>query len=198
MADLMDGILSQLGSKAFGALSSSLNTDEDKVKTATSMAVPLLVKALANNATKSEKEAEALSNALDKDHEGSIFDNVTDLLGSSKTTSMGQGILKHVLGNKLGPAAQMIANASGMDTGSVTNLIAQIAPFVMGFIGKQKKENGMDVSSLVSMLTGAGKEIEKKAPKEMNAFASLLDKDGDGDIKDDLLDMGGSVLKNLF
>lgn len=197
MSNLMEGLFSQLGKTAINSLSSSLGADDSQVQTATGMAVPLLMKALSNNAQDSAG-AEALSNALDKDHQGSLLDNLGDVLGKEQLASAGSGILKHVLGDKIAPAAAMIAKTSGLSQGNAVSLITQLAPVVMGFLGKQKQEQNLNASSLASLLSNVSKEASDKAPQEMGIVGKLLDRDGDGDITDDLMNMGGSLLKNFL
>jgi hypothetical protein len=191
--NMSDDILDQLGSQV------GLN-DRKKTEEAATGAFSVLLDAMQRNA-QDKKSAEALNNALEKDHDGSIFD---DLMGyvSGKTnqperTVNGAGILKHVLGGKQSGVIDMLGKMTGMDKSSAGNLLIKVAPLVMGALGKQKKTQGLDTGGLFDMLT---KTVE---PQRQNSpfgglLNAVLDQDGDGDVKDDLLNMGMKALGGLF
>ncbi|HRF38840.1 MAG TPA: DUF937 domain-containing protein, partial [Saprospiraceae bacterium] len=70
-----------------------------------------LVSALARNAS-TEQGAAALSNALDRDHDGSILSNLAGLLGGQAPAQdnralNGAGILNHILGDRQSGAVDM-------------------------------------------------------------------------------------------
>lgn len=197
MSQLIEGIVSELGKGALDSLGGSLGIEKSQAQSAASLAVPVLMKALAKN-TSDSSGAEALSNALDKGHDGSILSNLAGALGSQETTSMGSAILGHVLGNKTSAVTSMISSATGLDSGKALTLVSQLAPVVMGALGKKKKEDGLDASSLASLLTNESSEADSKAPNEMGMIGKLLDSDGDGNVTDDLMNMGGSLLKSFL
>lgn len=197
MSQLINDIVSGLGKDAVASLGKSIGADQDKTQSAVALAVPLLVQALAKN-TSNKDGAASLSNALDKGHDGSILANLSSVLGSQQTSSMGQAILGHVLGSKMSPVTNMISKVTGLEASAAGTLISQLAPVVMGVLGKKKKEENLDGSSVASLLSGASKEAEQKAPGEMGMISKLLDSDGDGDITDDLMNLGGSLLKGFL
>ena len=192
---LSEGMIDQLSSQLGGA-------DKQQTAQAASGIMSTLVSALAKNASSNEG-ANSLANALDNDHDGSVLDNVMDLLGGggqaqpSRATN-GAGILKHVLGNKQGGAIDMISKMSGLDSGNTGNLMTMLAPMVMGMLGKQKKEQGLDVGGLASLLTGTVTQQKQNSNPLMNMATSFLDQDGDGSIVDDVAGMGMKILGNLF
>lgn len=191
-----DGILDQLTNQLGGA-------DKQQTAAAASGIMETLVGALAKNASTPEG-ASGLANALDNDHDGSIFDNIGDLLGGnqanlSRRTTNGTGILNHVLGNKQSGAIDMISKMSGLDSGKTGSLMAMLAPIVMGSLGKAKKSSGMDVGSLVSMLSGVATQRRQQTENPaMGMIASFLDQDGDGSAIDDVAGMGMKILGGLF
>ena len=75
----------------------------------------MIVGALARNA-QDPQQAGALSNALAKDHDGSILDDVTSHLGQAQQAD-GDGILNHVLGGKRGSVATGLGHVAGLDSG---------------------------------------------------------------------------------
>ncbi len=64
MSDLLEGILSQLGSGGLSQIASGLGVDEESASAAVGMALPAILGGLANNAQRADG-AQSLANALD-------------------------------------------------------------------------------------------------------------------------------------
>jgi len=161
----MDGILglvmSQLGGGGLESIGSMLGLGGKKeTETAVGTAVGVLAGAMANNAS-DEGGAKALDSALEKDHDGSIFDNITGFLGGA-LSGPGAGILGHVLGNQQPQVETAIAEKSGLSLDKVAPLLITVAPLVMGALGKMKKDKQMDASAVASTLVTERKQIEEQ------------------------------------
>ena len=91
----------------------------------------------------------------------------------------------------------MLGNETGADKGTIDATLKGIAPLLMGALGKTKATEGFDVAGLTQGLLSGQKEMQDQGLLN-GALVSFLDKDGDGDIKDDLLNMGVNALKNKF
>ena len=191
--NLTDEVVDQLGSEI------GLN-DRKKTTEAASGAFSILLDAMQRNASKKDG-VNSLTNALEQDHDGSIFEDLMGYMsGKSKQPERsvnGAGILKHVLGDKQSGVIDILGNMTGLDKSSSGNLLIKMAPLVMGALGKQKKTQQLDSGGLLDMLT---KTVE---PQRTNSplggmLNSVLDQDGDGDVKDDLLKMGLKALGGFF
>ena len=193
--DLMGMLMQQLGGDAIGQISKQLGADQGATQKAITAALPMLVGAMSRNASKGQG-ASALANALDRDHDGGILDNLMGYLGGA-TATQDDGILKHVFGQKRGMVESILGQASGLNAGASGNLLNILAPIVMGALGKTKRSNNLDSGGLASMLDGATKQAQQQNPA-LGGFAKMLDSDGDGDIKDDLLGIGMKMLGGLF
>ena len=204
MSNLMDLIQSQLSDGMIDQLTKQIGgADKQQTATAANGIMNTLIGALAKNAS-SNDGASAIANALDNDHDGGILDNIMDLIGGNQQaapqqarTMNGAGILKHILGGNQGNAIQMISQMSGLDNGKAGNLMATLAPVVMGLLGKQKREQGLDASGLAGLLsnmTGQQREQKQQNPA-LGMITSFLDADGDGNIMDDI---AGQVGKGLL
>jgi hypothetical protein len=159
------------------------------------------VSALSRNAAKPDA-GQALLNALDRDHDGGVLNNLMGLMSgadaqTSKTTN-GVGILEHVLGGKTNNVMQMVSKSSGLDLLKTSELMKLLAPMVMGMLGKTKKEKGLDLGSLSGLLSGTVNQAASQHGQQMGLISRILDADGDGDIKDDIAGMGMKMLGNLF
>jgi hypothetical protein len=202
MANLMDLLQSQLSDGLLDTLSDQLGgADKEQTSKAATGIFSTLMGAMAKNASTPEG-ASSLANALDKDHDGGLLDNVMDMFGGNTQPQQaraanGTGILKHVLGGKQSGAVDMISKLSGLDSGKTGSLMTMLAPIVMGSLGKAKKEQGFDVSSLTSFLGNSVKSTSNQNA-EMGLISKFIDQDGDGSIMDDLAGMGMNMLGSFF
>lgn len=192
---LLDLISGSLGGAAVRDISRQLKTDEGTVNNALSSALPLLMGALEKNSS-TPSGAESLLSALDRDHDGSVLDDLGALLGQGGSTS-GDGILSHLLGNRRPAVEAAVSRSSGMDMQSVGKLLAIVAPLIMGALGKTKRERSLDPGGLSSLLGAEMRSVKKNQSGDLGLL-SLLDSDGDGDITDDVAKLGGSLLGKMF
>lgn len=202
MADLMDLLQGQLTEGLVDQLSQQLGgADKQQTASAASGILSTLMSAMAKNAATPDG-ASALANALDNDHDGSILDSIGDILGGNAQpqntrATNGAGILKHVLGGKQSNAIDMISKMSGLDSGNTGNLMAMLAPMVMGMLGKQKRSQGLDGGGVADFLSKSVQSATNQR-QEMGLIGKFLDQDGDGSIMDDIAGMGMNMLGNLF
>lgn len=182
MSSLTQMLLGQLGENGLSSLGESLGANPAATKTAAAAALPLLFSALAKNAS-SDDGATALDRALDRDHDGSVLDGITNALSDESQATVGNGILKHVLGSQRGDAETGIAKVSGLDSNQSAQMLAKLAPLVMGTLGKAKRTQGLDAGGLASMLAGEGSQ----AQSQLSGLAGMLDRDGDGSVADDVI-----------
>lgn len=155
-----------LGQQMVGGVSGQLGIEESKAKTAVSTAVPLLLTALNKNAERGDSNN--IFNALSK-HDGTILDNISGFLKEGDF-SEGNSILGHVLGNKQNEISTAVSKSSGLSSGQISQVLTMIAPIVMGYLGKQKKESKMnsgDLTSVLGSLIGSG--------EKSNPMGDLLD-----------------------
>jgi len=180
---LLNVLLNQLGGDSLKGLTSSLGGDKSATQSAIASALPMLLGALTKNASKPEGAA-SLQRALGA-HDGSVLDNLGGLFGSGDTSD-GDGILKHTLGDQRGVVEQSVAKSSGLDLAKVGPLLAMLAPVVMGVLGKKQRESKLDSAGLSDMLRQDRRTAEAAVP-QLKGIRALLDRDGDGQIADDLL-----------
>jgi len=200
--NLMDLLQGQLPDNMVDQLSSQLGADRQQTASAATGIMGTLVSALARNAA-TPQGAAALSNALDRDHDGSILSNLAGLLGGQTPAQdnralNGAGILNHILGDRQNGAVDMISQMSGLNSGQTGNLMQMLAPVVMGMLGQSKRQQGLDVAGLAGLLTNVASSKQAQSNPAMSMVTRLLDRDGDGSAMDDIARIGMNVLGNLF
>ncbi|HSG81091.1 MAG TPA: DUF937 domain-containing protein [Gemmatimonadota bacterium] len=189
---ILDLLSDQLSGEPTARIGQQLGVDEASASTAVSAALPVLMTALAGNASR-QGGVESLAGALDRDHDGSILDDLAGFLGNPDTAN-GDGILRHTLGGQRGAVEQELGRQTGLDLGAVTKLLPILAPIVMGALGRAKRQDSLDVGGLTSMLAGERQRAERGSSASLGAFAALLDTNADGAVTDDVAKAGMNLL----
>ena len=159
MTDLTQQVLSQLDASGIGAIAAQLGVNPAQAQAAIAQAVPLLVGGLARNAS-TDAGANSLHRAVG-DHAGM---DIGSILGSVLGGGGGGGsILGHVLGNRQDQASQNLGQASGLGSQNAGQLLAMLAPIVMGMLGNMSRKGGMDAGGLGGMLV----RIAAQAPDRL-------------------------------
>jgi hypothetical protein len=192
--DLMDILTQQLSGSGLKQISQQAGTDEQGTSQVVSAAIPLLISALARNASQPDG-ANALHNALQQ-HDGGILDNLSGYLTSGTGSSAGAGILGHVLGDRQNTVQSALSKQTGLDAGSIATILATLAPIVLGAIGRQQRQGGFDPGALSGYLNGQQQQAQAAAPDMMGSLTSLLDSNNDGSVIDDLGRMASKFFGN--
>jgi hypothetical protein len=193
MDDLVEQLMGQLSGDEISQISRQIGANEKKTDSALSAAMPLLMSALANNASKPDG-AQSLHQALTNDHDGSILSDVSGFLGDPQTAN-GSGILGHVLGGQQPAVTQGLAQSTGLNNGQVGQLLEIAAPLVMGALGQQQQRQGFNTNDLSAFLGGQQQAAQQSNPDMMGMVNSFLDMDQDGSAIDDVLGMVGKLFK---
>jgi hypothetical protein len=195
---MLESLSSRLGEGGIDQIASQLGIDHEATERAVSGALPMLLGGLMKNAQSTDGAASLLI-ALERDHDGSILDDIGGFLGrGSGAADSGMGILKHVFGGRESTVQNTLAESSGIDAGQMRQIMAMLAPLVLGMLGKNQRQSGFDIGGLTDLLGGERRAVEQKAPGAADLIGGLLDSDGDGSVADDLAKLGGGVLGGLF
>jgi len=197
MAELMD-TLNQLLEQQTGQIGTRIGADETKTRSAVHAAVPALLAAFSQEA----ERGGGIRQAIERDHDGSIIDQLSDYLGGgaqlSPRTTNGAGILDHVLGDRQSDMQQALSAKTGLDASSIGSLLALLAPIVMGMIGKKSNASpggGFSLDDLGSILGREQQDAKTRNPD----IGDLLDRFGQGSSGSDRSGGGlGGLLDGLL
>lgn len=189
MSGLLDLLSSPMGKQLISGVASQTGQPENKTADVLSMAMPLLLGAMKKNVS-SPQGAVGLMNALSSKHDGGLLDNLGGLFGGGVDQSVindGAGILGHVFGGKQANVENALSQKSGLDAGSVAQILKIAAPLVMAYLGKQKAQSNVnDANGLNSLL---GSMLGGQPAQNQSLITTLLDADGDGSVLDDVAGM---------
>ncbi len=194
MDSIIELLLSQLGTGGTNQISEKLGIDEGKAQQVIGMALPMLIGALNRNTSSSKSGAEALTNAIQRDHDGSILDNISQAITKRKTVEDGSAILGHVFGDNSSGVVDSVSRATNIDSAQVAQIFAMLAPLVLGALGKIQRNKNLDAEGVSSLLQEERKTVEKTS----SGLTQLLDMDGDGDVSDEIISLGSNLLGGLF
>jgi hypothetical protein len=193
---MLEMLAQTLGGNTLGEISSQIGADEGSTAKAVSAALPILLGAMDRN-TDQPGGAESLLNALNRDHDGSVLDDIGGLLGGAQS-GPGNAILGHILGGKQKSVEAGLGQASGLDSSSISKLLPLLAPIVMGMLGRAKQQQGFDAGGLSDFLTGERTRAQSRSPGTGDILGNLLDTDNDGQVIDDVVKLGTSLLGGLL
>lgn len=202
MANLMDFLQFQLSDDLVSNLTEQIGeSDPNKTYAAANGIFSFLTNALSRN-TSNEQGASLLAGALDRDHDGSIIDDVFGLLSGRSAARQpkmmdGAGILGHILQGNQNSVIDTVARMSGLNQNSTMNLMIKLAPMVLGVLGRVKKQKRMDHRGLSSFLNESATTHNQQL-QGADLITRVLDKDGDGSMMDEVAEMGLKALGNFF
>jgi hypothetical protein len=185
MASLAESLLQQISAAqpSGGADSAAQN--------GLAAAIPVLMTALSRNA-QSKEGAESLHQAIAKDHDGSVVDNLSGYLENPDLDD-GDGILKHTLGDQRTSVQAGLAETTGLDMATVGKLLQLAAPLVLGMLAKQQQQKQLDADGLAGMLNEERKREAESNPDMMKMVSGWLDLNDDGSFMDEVQGLAGRL-----
>ncbi|MCF4101733.1 DUF937 domain-containing protein [Gillisia sp. M10.2A] len=202
MASILDLLNTSMGEDFIEKASDSTAENKDNISAAVGMALPILLGAMQKN-IKSNSGAESLNKALsDNKHGDSLLNNLKSV-NASDMSSEGEKILGHLLGGKQDMVSKTIGSTLNMKESSVSNIIKMAAPLLMSILASQKRKENVQSSGLGSLLDSV---MGSSGTHDASLIETLLDKDGDGSVIDDVAGMilgggkkgGGGLLGGML
>lgn len=204
MSSIMELLSGSLDENRLQQMSKALGADPAQTKNAIGAALPALLGAVARQAGDKDG-AKKLHAALERDHDGSLLDNLGGYLeaggkaaGPRDRSYAGDAIVNHMLGDRKARVEQGVGQIAGLDSSAAGKLLSMLAPILMGALGKQQRGRGMSADDLSGYLQKERSSIEQQARTKSGGFIGrLLDQDGDGDFDlKDALSLGARFLFN--
>jgi len=191
MSGILDLLNGPMGKMLIDGAGKQLGMGEAKAGSAMQSALPLILGAMKNNAASTDGAAGLLKALGNDNHSGGMLDNLGSILGGGgideDVMQDGAGILGHVFGGKEENVAHAVSKSSGVDLGQAMNILKVAAPFIMGYLGKEKRSQGISDQNGIGDLLGGMLGGESK--QSQGLVNQLLDADGDGSIIDDVAGM---------
>lgn len=192
---LIDLITGNAGNQVADQAESKFGISKTQIIALLAVAAPLVISYLRKK-SQDTKEAEALNNALDKDHDGSILDDVSQ---ADARQAEGGSILNHVFGNDKQNVENQLSQNTGISIDKIGPILAMLAPVIMGYIGKEKQQNNVGAGGLGDLLGGilgnASNQAQTQQSSPLNdILGSVLGNGNAQSSGNPLNDILGSVL----
>jgi len=191
MASLAESLLQQITAAQASSGGGALAADGAAALNGLAAAIPAIITALGRNA-ESKDGAAALHDAIAKDHDGSVIDNL-DTYVQNPDLDDGDGILKHALGGQRDSVQAGLSQSTGLDMNTVAKLLQFAAPLVLGMLAKQQQQKNLSADDLSGLLNEERKAEAQENPDLMDMLSGMLDQNKDGGIMDDLQGMAGKL-----
>ncbi len=171
MGSFIDDFLQSKGTEITAQISDKLGIDSEKVSGMLPNIVPMILGGL-----KKEKDnkggAERVDHILNKHGNKEDAENIGGVVQSVKQKDNTDPGLGGLLGDSGFKAADFLGEKFGLSKELTSQIIPMVAPIVLGFLKKKRDDDGLGTSGI----------------------ASIIDRDGDGSILDDI---GGFLSKGL-
>lgn len=159
---LLDLITGNVGNQVATEAENKFGISKSQMIALAAVAAPLIISYLRNK-SQDANEAEALNNALDRDHDGSILDNPSSALEREQE---GGSILDHIFGGQKATVENQLSQNTGISMDKIGPILAMLAPIIMGYIGKEKQANGVNAGGLGDLLGGILGGAQQQAQSE--------------------------------
>ena len=168
---LLDLITGNTGNQVAEQAENKMGISKSQIIALLAVAAPLVISYLRNK-SKNAADAEALNNALDKDHDGSILNDPSQALNRQDE---GGSILNHVFGSDKQNVENQLSQSTGISMDKIGPALAMLAPIIMGYIGQQKQANNTGAGGLGDLLGGImGNATNEAQASSGNSITDLL------------------------
>ncbi|MGC4128231.1 MAG: DUF937 domain-containing protein [Bergeyella sp.] len=147
---LIDLLTGNAGNQVAQEAENKFGISKNQIIALLAVAAPLVISYLRNK-SQDAKEAEALNNALDKDHDGSILNDPSQALNRQEE---GGSILDHIFGGQKATVENQLSQNTGISMDKIGPILSMLAPIIMGYIGQQKQQNNVGAGGLGDLLGG--------------------------------------------
>jgi hypothetical protein len=176
--DLLESLTGLLTPDLIGKAASTLGESEAAVSKGMSAAFPLLLGGLAHRASEPSFASTLFDLVRDPGNDSSLLGNVSSLLApgasSSPTMALGGKLLGSLFGNNLGNLGNALGGYAGVRPASATSMLNFAAPLVLSMLGKAVKSGNLNLSSLVSLLTGNKGKYMAAVPGPLSQLGDFL------------------------
>ena len=162
----MEEFMSSLGPEVSDQLSTNLGIEKNAVQQMLPQIAPMILGGL-----KRQKDnyggQERVDHILDKYGSADVLDNIGDFFSSQVQNQSADPRLGGLLGDSGVQATNALSKQFNLDGSTAMKIIPMLAPIILGFLSKTRDKGGAGSTGI----------------------ASILDRDGDGSILDDVADM---------
>ncbi len=168
---LLDLLTGNAGNQVASQAENKFGVSKNQIIALLAVAAPLIISYLRKK-SQNEADANALNNALDRDHDGSILN---DPAQAESRESEGNSILDHIFGGNKTSVENQLSENTGISMSKIGPILAMLAPLIMGYIGKEKQQNNVSAGGLGDLLGGIlGSASQQAQTQQSNPLNDIL------------------------
>jgi len=143
-----------------------LGESQDSTQSALGMLLPLLLGGIAQKGATPQGATSLLSLINGDNVDVGALGNIAGLFGgggdgvNALMKAGAGGLVSGLFGEKGGALANALSSASGLKSGSATNLLAVVVPLVLAFMKKFIGARGLNAGTLATLLAGQGPHLK--------------------------------------
>jgi hypothetical protein len=170
--NLVSEIAEVLGPQIVARVASALGLGESSTQKAVNAAVPALLAALISLVSKPQGAAK-LNDVVAKQQPG-VLSNLASVIGGSGQKAFidtGASVLTSLLGGKTVSAlASALGGYAGIGEGGSKRLLGLLGPAVLGILGQEQRDRGLDASGLARLLTSQKESVVGALPSGFSKY----------------------------
>jgi len=176
--DLLNSLTGLLTPDLIGKAASLLGDSEPAVSKGMGAVFPVLLGSIANRSNDPDFASTLFNLVRDPANDGSLLGNVGSLLGpgasSLPSMALGGKLLSSLFGSNLGSLGNALAGFAGVKQASATSMLNFAAPLVLSVLGKAVKSGNLNLSSLMSLITGQKSAYAAALPGPLSRLESFF------------------------
>lgn len=176
---LLDLLTGNTGNQVAQQAENKFGVSKTQILALLAVAAPLVISYLRNK-SQDAKEAETLNNALDKDHDGSILDDVSQ---ANARQNEGGSILSHIFGSDKNTVENNLSQNTGISIDKIGPILSMLAPVIMGYIGREKQQNNVGAGGIGDLLGGILGNAQSQSQASNDPLSNILGSVLGGDSK---------------
>ena len=172
--DLVSEIAEVVSPTISSRIASALGLDPAATQKAVVVAVPVIISALISYVSRAQG-ANKLNEVVMKQEPGvlSSLANVIGEPGQKALIDQGASVLTSLFGGKtFSGLSQAVGQYAGIGQGGARSLLGLLGPVVLGVLGKEQRDRGLDASGLANLLTSQKNNVSAALPSGFSKYLS--------------------------
>lgn len=176
--NLLESLSGLITPDVIGRAAAALGDSEPAVTKGMGAVFPVLLGSIANRADDPGFASTLFNLVRDPANDGSLLGNVSGLLAPGATSSpmmaLGGKLITSLFGNNVNTLGNSLANYAGVRPASANSMLNFAAPLVLSLLGKAVRSGNLNLSSLVSLLTGQRSAYAAAIPGPLSRLESYF------------------------
>ncbi len=188
MSQILNNLLAEHGDELITGLSSFLNIDKNQAQDLVNKGVPVVMSGLRQQHRQTEGGSNMLAEIGSALGGGELLGQLGSLFGAGGL-STNPGAMNQFLGGTTEKMAAAIAKKTGLSQSMVQQALVFLVPIVISALFKF----GQQDAKAASPRTTKAQPADGQSNDLLGGLGAILDRDGDGSILDDILELAGGA-----